>query len=73
MGQLTPLEYRQTRACIRDAASRALDEIDAVQHALSYGDPGAAREHARLLAMTADDITALLERIVRRYTYEAPR
>lgn len=55
--------YRRTRAAVRDAAAAALDELDAVHHALAYGDPGAARVHAQRLALVTDDILALVEQL----------
>ena len=68
---MTPLEYRQTRAAIRDGSSLALDRLDALYACLSRGESGHALTAARDLALVADDLTALLERIVRSAAREA--
>lgn len=70
MEKLTALEYRQTRRDIRDTSSRALDALDALHAHLTRGDADGARHWARVLAYTADDLTALLERVVRHVRHE---
>lgn len=62
---LSSLEYRQTRAALRDAFAVVLDELDACQASLSRAELRAARMHAKKLALCADDITALCDRLVR--------
>lgn len=68
---LSPLEYRQARRAIRDTMSLLLDQLDGVQAALAAGEAKAAREAARALALTADDLTAWCERVVRLTTYQS--
>ena len=67
---MSPMEYRQTRASIRDACSLALDHLDQLHGSLSRGEATSAREAARSLAMTVDDLTALCERIARHAAIE---
>lgn len=64
---MSPLEYRQTRAAIRDRCSIMLDELDAFHAALTRGEAEHALTRARALAMASDDLTALCERVVRHF------
>lgn len=65
MGSISTTEYRQARAAIRDASAVVLDELDYIVVCLAHGDAPAARDHARKLAMIADDLTAMCEKVVR--------
>lgn len=62
---MNTLEYRQARAGIRDTAARCLDHLDALHGAMARGQVLEALDHARQLALAADDLTALHERVLR--------
>lgn len=66
---VSSLQYRQTRAAIRDGLSKALDACDRMHASLVHGEVAQAREDARQLALVADDLTALHEQLLRLVDY----